>query len=94
MKSGTIKLMRGKEIVFTDMYKSTEQWKLIIRSWMELYGDRIAEYSIAIIPDVIQEAIPKAPEKAVIITKIKKKPSNYKYTPLSLREKGNRAFYH
>jgi hypothetical protein len=95
MKSGTVKLIDlNNRIVFEDLYKSSDQWKRIVNSWLDLYGDHIHLYHIQIVPDIpaIKEA-PKPLEKPIIIAKVKKTPKNYRYTQLSNREKGNRAFY-
>jgi hypothetical protein len=94
MKSGTAKLIDAKEnLVFESQYKSCEQWKAIVKSWMELYGDYISNYHIQFSPDVKSTQLPIPVEKTIIIPKIKKKPSDYKYAQLSKREIGNKAFY-
>ncbi len=50
--SGTIKLLlpngtKEKEV----HYYSTQEWKSLIKTWIELYGARIENYHIHIVPD-------------------------------------------
>jgi len=49
---GTIKLLlpngtKEKEV----HYYSTQEWKSLINTWIELYGTRIENYFIHIVPD-------------------------------------------
>ena len=49
---GVIKLIKWAMTVKTVHYYSTKEWKSIVESWINLYGDSIDTYFIHIKPDV------------------------------------------
>lgn len=52
MKSGTVKLIRGREIIKQAAYYSASGRKNIIKTWNRIIGLKFEECAIHIVPDI------------------------------------------